>query len=369
MKMPIKHTFIIAALMICTVRSEVRIKDIAYIQGLEETQLLGYGLIVGLNGTGDGPRTMFTVQSVINMLRNLGIYIPYSKIRVRNVAAVMVIAKMVPFMKRGSKLDVIVSSMGDARSLEGGTLLMTPLQGPDRETYAIAQGAISVGGFNVELIKGTWRKKNHTLAGYVSDGAIIKKEILTNELNSEQIRVSLNRPDFTSAIRMAKSIDAKFNENIAEAEDAATINVMVPVSYQEGGGLVEFISELELLNFEPSTTARVVINEKTGTIVAGGNVKIDEVAVAHGNINIEVQDTTRVSQPSAPMTAGQTVVTEDQKVKVDEEKTEMVVLPTTSTVADLAMALNSLGVSPRDVISIFQAIKKAGALQADLIVM
>ncbi|MEO7425333.1 MAG: flagellar basal body P-ring protein FlgI [Fibrobacteria bacterium] len=349
-----------------------RIKDVAKMDGLAETQLIGYGLVVGLRSTGDGPRTQFTTQSVVNMLRNTGIEVPRERIQVRNVAAVMVTAKLSPFMKRGSNIDVTVSSIGDAKSLEGGTLLMSPLQATDGEIYALAQGALSIGGLNREGPQGkSSYTKNHALVGEIPNGAIIQKESPGGLMASEEVRISLASPDFSSAVAMAKAINANFKKAVAEAKDPVTIAVAIPDEYK--GKHMEFMAEVENLDFLVSTVAKVVLNEKTGTVIAGGNVSISEVAVSQGGITIQVKDNqqAQVSNAAAPFggTTQASTSTQSTDIKVDEAKSEMMVLPTSSNVADLAKSLNTLGVSPRDIISIFQAIKRAGALNAELIVM
>jgi flagellar P-ring protein precursor FlgI len=349
-----------------------RIKDVAKLDGLTETQLIGYGLVVGLKSTGDGPRTQFTTQSVVNMLRNTGIEVPRERIQVRNVAAVMVTAKLNPFMKRGSNIDVTVSSIGDAKSLEGGTLLMSPLQATDGEIYALAQGALSVGGINKDGAQGRASfSKNHVLVGEIPNGAIVQKESPGGVMSAEELRISLASPDFSSAVAMAKAINANFKKPVAEAKDPVTVSINVPEEFKSKR--MEFIAEVENLDFLVSTVAKVVLNEKTGTVIAGGNVSISEVAVSQGNITIQIKDSqqSQVSNTAAPM-GGTTQLSSNSQstdLKVDEPKAEMKVLPTSSNVADLAKSLNSLGVTPRDIIAIFQAIKRAGALNAELIVM
>lgn len=349
-----------------------RIKDVARLEGLSETQLIGYGLVVGLKGTGDGPRTQFTTQSVVNMLRNTGIEVPRERIQIRNVAAVMVTAKLFPFLKRGSNIDVTVSSIGDAKSLEGGTLLMSPLQATDGEIYALAQGALSIGGISKDGPQGKSSfAKNHTMVGEIPNGAIVQREAPGGAMTVDDLRISLANPDFSSAVAMAKSINANFKKPIAEAKDPVTVSVAVPDEYK--GKRMEFIAEVENLDFLVSTVARVVLNEKTGTVIAGGNVSISEVAVSQGSITIQVKDNqqAQISNTNAA-NSGTTQIqnsTQSTDIAVNEPKAEMKVLPTSSNVSDLAKSLNALGVSPRDIIAIFEAIKKAGALNAELVVM
>ncbi|MBL8029033.1 MAG: flagellar basal body P-ring protein FlgI, partial [Fibrobacteres bacterium] len=268
--------------------------------------------------------------------------------------------------KKGSKLDVTVSSMGDASSLEGGTLLMTPLQDVQGEIYAMAQGALSVGGYSVGKVKSTMRKKNHTLSGQITGGAIVKQEVISNIITAENLRLTLISPDFTSAVEVAKAINSSVGAGSAKALDASTVVITVPKN--AASDLMPFISTVENLRFEPSRTAKVVINEKTGTIVAGSDVTIDAVAVSHGAITVSVQEKTEVAQPNS-FSMGKTEKVSNDSLKVEEEKPEVVVLPKTTNVGDLAKALNGIGASPRDIMAIFQAIKQAGGLNAELVVM
>jgi flagellar P-ring protein precursor FlgI len=377
--------------------AQVRIKDVAQLEGLQETQLIGYGLIVGLENSGDGPRSMFTVHSIVNMLRNLGVFVPEERLRVRNVAAVMVTTQMKPFVKKGNKLDAVVSSLGDARSLEGGNLLVTPLQAVDGIIYATAQGPVSVGGFDVEKTTSQSRQHNHKTTAMLSSGALVQKEILTNELDNKNLRWSLKNPDFSDARNLAKAVNEHFTMPLAHTVDAATVAVAVPSAFQQQNRVVEFIAELEELRMSVGKSAKVVINERTGTIVAGAEVSISEVAISHGGINIKIGDSAAVKgggnvdpfsavkykyenrdkygnqvrieefrpaqNPPSPLPAPLPL---EEK---DRENNQMVVINATSNVGDLAKALNEMGVGPRDIIAIFQALKQAGALHADLIIM
>jgi flagellar P-ring protein precursor FlgI len=342
--------------------SAARVKDMATLEGVSEQQLVGYGLVVGLAGTGDGAQTQFTVQSVANMLQKMGIVVSPTDLRLRNVAAVMVTANLPAFVKPGKKIDVSISSLGDARSLEGGTLLMTPLQGSDGEYYAQAQGAISLGGISAKTGRNSF-KKGHALSGTMPNGAIVYKEIESTNLKSGSLRWVLSSPDFTSAVAMANAINQVF-PNTAIAEDASTVLVNVPEPMRSD--YMSFIARAEIAEFNPNINSRVVLNEKTGTVVSGANVQIDEVAVSHGSITIQVANT----QAAAPPTfIGQATLINNQQLNVREPQTETRVLPAITNAGQLAQALNSLGVSPTDIISIFQAIKKAGALHAELVVM
>jgi len=356
------------ALLLCVIvtAQAARVKDVAYLDGVTSQQLVGYGLVVGLAGTGDGARTAFTVQSVANMLKKLGIEVPSDKMRLRNVAAVMVTAELPAFVKPGRKIDVTISSLGDARSLEGGTLLMTPLQGTDGEYYSTAQGSVSVGGSSAGDPKGSHTQKNHTLAGNIPDGGIVKREVdQAAFVNSGALRWVLSQPDFSSAVAMADAIN-KIQPGSAKAEDASTVIVLVPPAAQND--LMAFVAKTENAEFTTQTVARVVLNEKTGTLVSGADVRISEVAVSHGNVVINVDSKDTVSQPGA-LSQGRSVQTKNQKVTSTESASEVKVLPNITNAGQLAQALNSLGVSPRDIISIFQAIKRSGALQAELVVM
>lgn len=376
-------SIIIAAVIVLTIegnaQNDVRIKDVASISGLEDVQVFGYGLVVGLAGTGDRFQTVFTTHTIKNMLKNMGIELPDKYIRVRNVASAIVTGTLIPFKRKGTRFDVIVSSLGDARSLEGGTLLMTPIQGPDGEIYGSAQGPLATGGYDIRNRGLSHIKKNHVLVGRIPDGAIVQKEYKFNVLNGKDLSLSLFMPDFTSAVSMANSINGYFTENmkdmrgtIARAIDASTVTLDYGVisrdTIRNKIHIVDFISQVENVTFNVAMPARVVMNERTGTIVAGGNVRISEVAVTHGGVKVEIVNIPEVIQPQ-PFTMGQTEVIPNPEMVVEEKDMEMVVLDGTNTVADLAQALNSLGVSPRDVIAIFQAIKEAGALHGKLIIM
>jgi flagellar P-ring protein precursor FlgI len=361
---------IVLILMMLTVLSYgARLKDMGKLDGLQDQHLVGYGLVVGLAGSGDGTQSSFTIQTTLNMLRNMGIEIPNERIRLRNVAAVMVTATLKPFNKRGAKVDVSISSMGDARSLEGGTLLMTPLIGEDQEVYIMAQGALSVGGTSVSSPRGKASyRKNQPLSGQIPNGGIIKKELMSGlDLTKQNLQWSLNEPDFSSAQNVAQALQDKFGPTSAMAIDAATIKLNIPDTYKNNP--IAYLSEMERVEFKPSIDARVILNEKTGTVVAGSNVKLDQVAVSHGNISIEINSSDSTSQPN-PFSTGmtQSVINEQLSAKT-KDNVEMQVIPTISNVGELASALNNMGVAPRDIIVIFQAIKKAGALHADLIIM
>jgi flagellar P-ring protein FlgI len=347
--------------------ASTRIKDIAYVQGVRGQQLIGYGLVVGLNGTGDTQRSAFTVQSVTSMLKRFGITFSSSDLRTRNVAAVMVTATVPAFSKEGGSIDVMVSSMGDATGLQGGTLLMTPLSGLDGAVYATAQGALSVGGINVRS-GGNEVRRNHTAAGRIPGGAFLEKSVTTTFQKDWKVAIVLLQSDFTTANRIAEAINAKLTQKVALANDASTVTVDVPNDSRSDGKLVEFISQIEVLEINPDVAARVVINERTGTVVVGGNVSILPVAISHGGVNIEVQQTPVVSQPNA-FSGGKTVESQLTTISTGVDSSSVVALNGVATVQDIAKALNSLKVNPRDIISIFQALKEAGALKAELVII
>jgi len=339
----------------------VRLKDIASIHGIRMQQLIGYGLVIGLNGSGDASGTKFTTQSLANMLDRLGIRADAQRIKVGNVAAVIVTTSLPAFAKSGSRLDVTVSSLGDASSLQGGTLLMTPLRGPDGKIYAVAQGPVSIGGF---LASGAGAKaqKNHPTVGKVPNGATVERNLKTNVNSRSSLTIKLSEEDFTTAARVAQAINDKF-AGLAKTVDAGAVEVAVPAKRR--ARIVEFISQLEAIRVLPDTTARVVIDERTGTVVIGRDVQVDTVAVAHGSLSVLIKTELDVSQPY-PESSGQTVVTPDTTIEVTEEEQRLLLVEQAVTIRDVVAGLNAIGVSPRDLIAILQAIKSAGALRAEL---
>ena len=373
-----KKTLIVLIMLVFTIseaQQTVRIKDVASLTGLEDVQLFGYGLVVGLGGTGDRNQTVFTEQTISNMLKNMGIELPEKHIRVRNVAAVMITGNLAPFKRKGTRFDVTVSSMGDATSLKEGHLFSHRCR-PDGTVYASAQGPLATGGYDLTDRGLTHIKKNHVLVGRIPDGAIVQREYAFNLVNGKDLSLSLHMPDFTSALSLSRAINAEFADRIktaiAKPVDAATVmlnyNAFIKDSIRSFIELVEFISTVENLKFEIASQAKVVINERTGTIVAGGEVRISQVAVSHGGVKVEIVNRPQAVQPQ-PFTLGQTEIIPNPEVVVEEKDAEMVVLDGTATVSDLAHTLNSLGVTPRDVISILQAIKQAGALHAELVIL
>ncbi len=361
-----------------------RIKDIANIGGVRDNQLIGYGLVVGLNGTGDDVKNGFTKETLVNMLNRQGLVIPTSRdVKADNVAAVMVTAKLPPFVKQGTRIDVDVSSIGNAKSLLGGTLLMTPLKGADGAVYAVAQGSITIGGFSASGAAGGGVTKNHTTAGRITNGATVEKELTHEFEKSKVLTVNLYQSDFTTLTRMAEVINSAMS-SVVDARLVDSSSVRVEIKQDAGINVVKLVSILENLDIPVDSVAVVVMNEKTGTVVMGENVRISTVAIAHGNLSIQIKEEKRVSQPlpfapqasagSAPTKkggvimapGGQTVVTPESKVSVAEEKKQLLVVPRGVTIQEVVRALNAIGVSPRDLITIMQAIKAAGALQADL---
>jgi len=342
-----------------------RIKDIAHINGLRANQLIGYGLVVGLDNTGDRRTTIFTNQSLSNMLEKMGIRVDPNLIKVNNVAAVVVTADLPPFAKAGNKIDVIVSSIGDARSLQGGTLLFTPLRGADGEVYALAQGPVLLGGY-VAAGAGAQTQKNHVTAGRLVNGATIERELHVQAISSDSVVISLKSPDFTTAKRLADRVNEAFSST-AFPKDGATITITIPAEHKSNP--IGFISAIENLDVNPGTFSKIVVNEKTGTVVIGENVRIQTVAVSHGNVSVQIKEDAKVSQPMPFSERGRTVVTPDTKMRVEEEKGKFFVMESGVTIKDLVAALNAIGVSARDVISILQAIKASGALHAELEVL
>jgi len=343
--------------------------------GVRDNLLIGYGLVIGLAGTGDKTGTAFTTQSLANMLTRMGITADPEKIKVKNVAAVMVTAKLPPFALPGTRIDVTLSSLGDAKTLQGGTLLMTPLKGPDQIVYAVAQGDISVGGFiGGDEKSGNTIQKNHPTAGRIAGGGIVEREVKNGFAQKKSIVFTLHQPDFTTANSMAAVINTNLADitaaigeearpALATPTDSGTVSVTVPDSYQ--GRLVELMARLEGLDVAIDFPAKVVVNERTGTIVMGSQVKIMDVAIAHGSLTIEVKTEKKTSQPN-PFSQGTTADESQPEIIVTDEPIPMLALKGATTIDALVKGLNTLGVTPRDLISILQAIKAAGALQAEL---
>jgi flagellar P-ring protein precursor FlgI len=359
-----KAVVVVVLVLFSTTAHAVRIKDIANIKGVRQNQLVGYGLIVGLNGTGDDDDLKYTIQSMAAMLQKMGVTVRAEDIESENVAAVMVTAELPPFARVGTQIDVLVSSIGDAENLQGGTLLFTPLKAADGQVYAIAQGPVSTGGFEAGGAAGGGVQKNFPTVGRVPGGASIEKEIVIDFNQKDVLTFVLHQPDFTTASRMTQAINTAANSRIARTQDAATIEVIVPQKYR--GNAVELATLIENLGVTPDAISKVVINERTGTVIMGENVRISTVAIAHGNLSIQIKETENVSQPLPFSPGGQTVVTPDSDVIVAEGKKPLFLVESGVSIGEVVRALNALGVSPRDLIAIFQALKAAGALQAEL---
>lgn len=350
----------------------VRIKDIGVIEGVRENQLIGYGLVVGLDRTGDQViGGQFTIQAMMSMLNKMGVNLVIDPIQLltRNIASVMVTAKLPPFSKPGMTLDAVVSSMANAKSLQGGTLLLTPLKAANQQVYAVAQGPVSIGGFlgGTGGAGGATVTKNHQAAGVVPGGAIIEKEVVVNIDAWDTVSVLLRQPDFTTAIRTVEAIDGVFGKGSASAVNAGYVKATIPSAYQ--GRVVEYIASIEGLDVSVDAPAKVVVNERTGTVVLGEHVRISTCAISHGNLTISVKNTLSVSQPPAPLigsTGGQTVVTPDVQTDVKEQESRLMVVEETVTLGEVVRALNAVGVTPRDLVAILSALRSAGALQANL---
>jgi flagellar P-ring protein precursor FlgI len=343
----------------------VRIKDLVDVGGVRENALFGYGLVVGLAGTGDSEQVFFTSQSISGMLGRLGIRVDPRDVRVRNTAAVMVTAELPSFSRPGIRIDVSVSSMGNARSLSGGVLLITPLTGPDALVYAVAQGSVQAGGFDV-MAAGSRVQKNHPTSGTVPGGATVERTV-SPDLEKLPLALGLRRPDFTTALRIADAVNKSLNEEAAKANDPALVQVKIPESWK--GRVVALVAQLEALEVDPDQRARIVVSERTGTVVAGQGVRIRPVAVAHGTLSISVRQMPWASQPGPFSQQGRTVAGKTATIDAQETAKPVVALPATSSVEDLVKAFNLLGVSARDLVAVLQAMKAAGAIDADLEVM
>jgi len=360
--------FALALLMLVVLpnaASAARLKDMASVKGVRSNQVIGYGLVVGLQGTGDKAGTRFTTQSLRSLLAKMGISIDPSAIRVKNVAAVMVTGSLPPFARTGGTIDAVVSSVGDAGSLKGGMLLMTPLRGNDGQIYAIAQGAVSIGGFSVAG-GGASVSQNHPTVGTLVGGAIIEREVAYSLNGRHDFEIALHQPDFTTAQRTARRINEAFSESVAKARDAGTLDLILPEAYADN--VVGFLARVELLDVVPDKRARIVLNERTGTIVMGDSVRISTVAVSHGNLTVIVNRTNQISQPG-PFSDGETARVQNTDIEAFEEESRLSVIENTVTIGDLVRALNAMGTTPTDLISIIQAIKASGALSAEVEMM
>jgi len=341
-----------------------RLKDIADVEGVRGNQLLGYGIVVGLNGTGDG-KIDFTLKSMSNMLEKMGIRTDPILIKVKNVASVMVTSELPPFARPGSKVNITVSSMGDAKSLQGGILLITPLKGGDGNTYAVAQGPIDLGGFAVSG-GGDSAQKNHPTVGTIPQGALVERAIPFDLFQSNKIRIVLRTPDFTTMTRVVAALNRRIGKPAAVAIDSAAVEV--PIDVEARVNPVGLIAALEQVEIEQDLGARIIVNERTGTIIMGEKVTINKVALAHGNLNISIRTENQVVQPNA-LAGGQTAQVSNVDINVGEEVESLRIVGGEVTLGDLVKALNAIGATPRDLIAIFTALKAAGALNAELVVM
>ena len=343
----------------------VRVRDVAMVAGARDNQLVGFGLVAGLAGEGDKD-PVYTKQTIANLLQRYGVNVPATTLSAKNVAVVMVTADIPAFLKPGERLDVQVASMGDAKTLQGGVLLQTPLLGADNKVYAVAQGPVSIGGFSAGTGGGGGASvtKNHPTTAQIVGGALVEREIPTSIVRDHTLQLLLRDPGFTSAARLEAAINEVFT-NCAHAVDSTTVQVRIPDGAE--GMPVDFIARLEALEMMPDSPARIIINERTGTIVATARIQISSCAVAHGNLTINIASSLDVSQPGPFSSAGQTMVTPRTSTQVTENKSALVPLPELPTIEKVASALNNLGVTPRDMMAIFQAMKQAGALQAELV--
>jgi len=378
---------LILVLPVQTVMAE-RVKDLASVAGVRGNQLVGYGLVTGLDGTGDQTiQTPFTVQSIINMLTQFGVTIPPgTNLQLKNVAAVTIHAELPPFAKKGQTIDVTVSSLGNAKSLRGGSLLMAPLKGADGQVYAIAQGNLVVGGFGASGRDGSSITVNIPSAGRIPNGATVEREVASTFLTDEFIQLNLNTPDFTTSNRLARQINETLGDGTAEALDAVSVSVRAPVDYRQR---TAFVSVLENLDVEPGpVAARVIVNSRTGTVVIGSNVRVTPAAVSHGSLVVTISEQPFVSQPvapviqssrnigggpggqpPAPVIGGQTVVGTDSDVSVEEETASMFLFEPGTSLDEIVQAVNRVGAAPGDLVAILEALKQAGALRAELVII
>ncbi len=359
------HLHLITLLVVAAPLSAARLKDLVSIEGVRENQLIGYGLVVGLNGTGDRQQTVFSTQSLSSLLTRMGVNVAPDQLRVNNVAAVMATATLPPFATPGMRLDVTVSSIGDAASLRGGTLLLTALKGADGRTYAVAQGPLSTGGFSAGQ-GGSGVQVNHPTVGRAPNGAFVEAPAPSVAPDPDGVRLQLGRPDFVTAARVREAVMQEFPDADAEAESSAIVRVVMPEDYRARP--VEFLARLQTLEVEADRPARVVLNERTGTVVIGSTVRIAPVAVLHGGLTVQIVTDFIVSQPG-PFSAGQTAVVPQTNVEVREEQAKQGMIPAGATVEELVQALAAIGATPRDIINIMQSIAAAGALEAELEVM
>ena len=357
-----------ALIQVSTAEAASRIKDIVEFQGVRENMLVGYGLVVGLNNTGDTLQDgHFTKQSLQSMLNRMGVKPTDDGLDSKNVAAVMVTAALPAFARQGSRIDVTVSALGDSKSLLGGTLLVTPLLGADGEVYAVGQGQLAVGGFSAEGNAESVTKGVPT-SGRIANGAIVEREVIFNLASLEDVKLTLRNPDFTTARRIAQAINAFLGTNAARPSDLTTVQLDVPSNYRDN--VVGLLTDIEQLRVEPDQLARVIIDEQSGIIVMGENVRISTVAIAQGSLTIRITEAEQVSQPSPFAETGSTETVDRTNIEADEgEDKRLMVLKSGVTLQEMVNGLNALGIGPRDMITILQAVKASGALQAEIEVM
>lgn len=370
MKRPLSFALrIVIALALLLVARDARadrLRDLVDASGARDNQLVGYGLVTGLAQTGDDVSVPFTAQSVLSMLRRLGVQVDSPQIRLRNVAAVIVTAQLPAFAKQGTKIDITVSSVGNAKSLSGGTLVQTMLKGADQKTYAVAQGSLVLGGFDAKGSSGSSSKQGSLTAGRIPEGAIVEREVGAQIIEGGALKLELRIPGFTVASRIAEAVNQKF-PNSATAIDGGAVKVKVPNGFESKP--VELMAALEDLEVATVRRARVVINERTGTIVAGGDVRLNAAAIVHGSLTITVKETPVASQPTAPFSSGgTTAVLPRSDVKVDDPKKDVAYMKPAPTLADVAAALGALGLSPRELAGVLQALRAANALEAELVI-
>ncbi|HMF58949.1 MAG TPA: flagellar basal body P-ring protein FlgI [Vicinamibacterales bacterium] len=361
----------VMALLVCvwapaSTSSGTRLKDVATLQGAASMPLVGYGLVVGLNKTGDRRQTIFSTQTLANMLEKFGLSVPAAQIKVENIAAVLVTGELPSYARPGARLDVTASSVGDARSLQGGILLATPLRGANGEIYAVAQGSLSIGGFGGGG-GGSSVQVNHLTVGRLPAGALVQVGAGATLSTADTLMLVLREPDFVSAARIASKINEELGGEPAHVIDPGTIALTVPDPYRTS--VASLMARLEVLPVDTDVAARVVINERTGTVVVGGSVRLGAAAVAHGNLSVKITTKYEVSQPSPFSKEGDTVVVPNTQVAISEGRNQLVTLAEGTTLESVVHALNALGASPRDIIAIMQALKAAGALRAEIVIL
>jgi flagellar P-ring protein precursor FlgI len=343
----------------------VRLKELVSVEGVRDNQLVGYGLVVGLNGTGDKRQTVFSTQSLANLLERMGVSVPATSFQVRNTAAVLLTATLPPYAQPGTRIDVTAAAIGDAANLQGGLLILTPLQGPDGQVFAVAQGSVVTGGFVTGRGgAGNSTTVNHPTVGRIIAGALVEKAPPSVAVDGAKIHLQLKKTDFTTAARIVEAINKKFSKPpAAKADDAARVTVAIPPEYRDQ--TVEFMAQLESIMLEADHTSKIVINERTGTIVMGRNVTLLPVSIMHGALTVEIETELHVSQP-APLSGGQTAVIPQTRTTAKEEKAKAITLKQGATVEDLVKALQAIGSTARDIIAILENLKVAGSLEAEI---